>query len=87
LADPDAAASKYKGKIITITGTLDTASYQEGTVLVTDGETAAIGAQCFLLTSELSKIYDLEPEQTIKVKGKIDEFDLYINVVDCSIVS
>jgi hypothetical protein len=85
--DPEAAASKYKGKIVTITGVLESASYQEGTVLVTDGETATIGAQCQLLTNELAKIYELEPEQTIKVRGKVDDYDIYINIIDCSIIS
>jgi hypothetical protein len=85
--NPDTAASKYKGKLVTITGVLDSASYSEGTILVTDGETAAIGAQCLLLTNEISKIYELEPEQTIKIRGTVSDYDLYIIIVDCTIVS
>jgi hypothetical protein len=87
MADPDAAASKYKGKIVTITGILYEASVQDGTVLITDGETPTMGAQCMLLSNEIDKIYDLEPEQTIKVKGTIDDYDIYINFIDCTIVS
>lgn len=87
IADPDAAASKYKGKIVTITGVLDSASVMEGTVLVTDGENVTIGAQCALLSNEIPKIYDLEAEQDIKIKGKVDDYDIHINIINCTIVS
>ena len=85
--DAQAAISQYKDKIVTITGKVSSLGTTEGWVLISEsGDPNESGARCTLLSSEVSKLVQLLPEQTIKVKGTVGDYivDIYIN--DCIII-
>ena len=82
------AASQYKGKTVTITGKVAGANAGESSMFVTENGDPEndYGARYTLLSSEVSKIYDLDPKQTISIRSKIGEFSIDIYMTDCSIV-
>ena len=86
--DKETAETKYKGKILIITGVVDSIfiSGDNPYVLLTSGEPYATGAKCIFTENDASKMFQLEAGKTVKVQGKIGDYAIDIIVNDCIFV-
>ena len=87
-ADADAAKEKYNGKLLIITGTVDSMDMSGDSpyVLLTGGEAYTTGAKCVFDPEDKSKLLQIEPGSTIKIQGKVGEYVLDVTVENCAIV-
>ena len=85
-ADKVAAASKYKGKTLTITGKVAGYSATEFTVTVTSGDPNEQGAKCVFTSAYKSSISALEPGQDVTIQGKVGDFVVDLTITDCSFI-
>jgi len=87
-ADAEVAKGKYNGKLLIITGSVNSmnASGDAPYVLLTGGETYTTGAMCVFDAEDVSKLSQLELGQTVKVQGTIGEYVLDVTVNNCNII-
>jgi hypothetical protein len=82
-----AAETKYKGKVCTITGKVDSLSAADTPfVLLTSGVQNEVGAKCMFTLAYRSSINALEPGQEVTVQGTVGDYNVDVIVNDCSFV-
>lgn len=85
--DRDAADTKYKGKVITVRGTVDATKAETGNPYITMKTTSLIlRVQCIFPKSDAAAVTGLTKGQTVRVRGKV--FGRIGNVVlqDCELL-
>jgi hypothetical protein len=86
-ADKVAAAAKYKGKTVTITGKVAGLSATDFSVFITSGgDPNEQGASCIFTSAYKGSIQALEPLQDVTVQGKAGDFVNDLTVTDCSFI-
>jgi hypothetical protein len=85
--DKDAADRKYKGKVIVVSGTVDTIKAETGNPYITMKTSSLIlRVQCIFKSADSSAVGGLTKGQTVHVRGKV--FGRIGNVVlqDCEML-
>lgn len=85
-ADKNAAAQKYKGKVIELSGEVQTVKRIDAdrSMLLLKVEKSFFGVQC--VTTEEQPWAKVAPGQQIKIKGKWPEFSAGAAIIDCVFV-
>jgi len=82
-----AADQKYKGKIVEITGTLNSIQAMLGSQFITiEGNQILSDIQCFFDKSKESELAILQKGKSITVQGRVNGKSLNVEVKECEIV-
>ena len=86
--DAEAAKEQYNGKLLIVTGVVDSMEIGSATpyVLLTGGGPHLTGAKCMFDAQDASKLFQIEIGETIKVQGKVGEYAVDVIVNDCAFV-
>jgi hypothetical protein len=88
-ANEIAADNAYKGKMVEVTGVVDSIGkglFDDPYITLKTGE-VLVSIQCFLKPTEADKAAALTQGKQIAIRGKVDGLLINVKVRDCEIVS
>lgn len=88
-ANEIAADNAYKGKMVEVTGIVDSIGkglFDEPYITLKTGE-VLVNVQCYLKTTEADKAATLTQGQQVVIRGKADGLLINVKVKDCEIVT
>jgi hypothetical protein len=85
-ADKAAADAKYKNKRIQVSGVVASTDVSAPYIILTSGPPDEQGAKCVFTKGDSSDISTIEPAKNLTIEGKVVEFNIDVQLVECTFI-